>query len=667
MLLLAPTDRDFPGFMTFDRSPNSKLAEILVVDDTPANVCLLAEILLSEGYQVLEAYDGETALEILNDHQPDLVLLDIMMPGLDGFDVCRRLKQNSRSAQIPIIFLSALHETFDKVKAFNAGGVDYITKPFEILEVLTRIEHQVALHKARQQIQQFNVELENRVQERTRQLQQAVVRLESEIEERQRIQEQLRDMTLKDALTGLPNRNQLMQQLQEVLHRPQQQGEAGFDSFAVLFLDCDRFKVVNDSLGHLVGDELLVHISRRLTEIVSAPNLVARLGGDEFAVLLTDLSTSEWVNRAIDQSAQSANDSQAKSQPEPETCEAIAVEYVDKVAQIADTIIQRFAQPFQIQGHEIFINASIGITFSHPHYRKPEQLLRDADMAMYRAKARGRARYHVFDAAMYDEAMERLLLETDLRKAIEQDELFLCYQPILSLETQQIIGFEALVRWQHPSRGLISPATFIPLAEETGLIAPIGYWVLRTACAQIRQWQDQHIINDAVSISVNLSIRQLADPTFLDQLDGILIDTDFPPHLLKLEVTESILANQHQVIQLLERLHERQIQLSLDDFGTGFSSLSYLNTLPFDILKIDKSFVQPISSDSQSLGVIPAILAIAQTFNMQVIAEGVETLEQAEHLKQLNCPLGQGYFFAKPLPAQEVEAYLQQQEQQQEK
>lgn len=660
MLLLAPTDRDVLGFMTLDHSPNSKSAEILVVDDTPANMRLLAEILLSEGYRVLEAYDGETALKILDNHQPDLILLDIMMPGLDGFDVCKRLKQNSRSAQIPIIFISALHETFDKVKAFNTGGADYITKPFEILEVLTRIEHQLALHKARQQIQQFNAELEDRVEERTQQLRQAIVRLESEIEERQRIQEQLRDMTLKDALTGLPNRNQLMQRLQEVLNLRQQQAEARFAPFAVLFLDCDRFKVVNDSLGHLVGDELLVHISRRLTESVPEPNLVARLGGDEFAVLLTDLSTPELANRSTDPLV---NGSQAKSQPEPETCETISAEYVDKVAQIANAIIQRFAQPFQIQGHEIFINASIGITFSHPHYRKPEQLLRDADMAMYRAKARGRARYHVFDAAMYDEAMERLLLETDLRKAIEQDELFLCYQPILSLETQQITGFEALVRWQHPTRGLISPATFIPLAEETGLIAPIGYWVLQTACAQIRQWQDQQIVDNSISISVNLSIRQLADPTFLHQLDGILIDTDFPPHLLKLEVTESILANQHQVIQLLERLHERQIQLSLDDFGTGFSSLSYLNTLPFDILKIDKSFVQPISSDSQSLGVIPAILAIAQTFNMQVIAEGVETLEQAEHLKQLNCPLGQGYFFAKPLPAQEVEAYLQQQEQ----
>lgn len=659
MLLLAPTDRDVLDSMTFDRSPNSKSAEILVVDDTPANVRLLAEILWSEGYQVREAYDGETALEILGDHQPDLVLLDIMMPGLDGFDVCKRLKQNSRSAQIPIIFISALNETFDKVKAFNAGGADYITKPFEILEVLTRIEHQLALHEARQQIQRFNAELENRVEERTQQLREAIVRLESEVEERQRIQEQLKDMTLRDALTGLPNRNQLMQQLQEVLHLQQEQTEAGFDPFAVLFLDCDRFKVVNDSLGHLVGDELLVHISRRLTDIVPTPNLVARLGGDEFAVLLTDLPTAGSIKQP---SEYLESGSQDRSQSEPETCGTAVADCMSGVTRIADAIIQRFTQPFQIQGHEIFINASIGITFSHPHYRKPEQLLRDADMAMYRAKAKGRARYHVFDAAMYDEAMERLLLETDLRKAIEQNELFLCYQPILSLETQQIIGFEALIRWQHPSRGLISPATFIPLAEETGLIAPIGYWVLRTACVQIRQWQEQQIIDSSVSISVNLSIRQLADPAFLQHLDDILDDTDFPPHLLKLEVTESILANQHQVIQLLERLHERQIQLSLDDFGTGFSSLSYLNTLPFDILKIDKSFVQPISSDSQSLGVIPAILAIAKTFNMQVIAEGVETLEQAEHLKQLNCPLGQGYFFAKPLPAQEVEAYLQQQE-----
>ncbi|MGP1384702.1 MAG: two-component system response regulator [Thainema sp.] len=640
--------------MTLDCSPSTKPAKILVVDDTPANVRLLAEILLSEGYQVLEAYNGETVLVMLEEYQPDLILLDIMMPGLSGFDVCERLKQNPQSAQIPIIFISALHEVFDKVKAFNAGGADYITKPFEIPEVLTRIEHQLALYEARQQIQQLNAELESRVEERTQQLQQAVVRLETEIEERQRIQDQLKAMTLQDALTGLPNRNQLMQRLQEVLNQRKPRVDAELETFAVLFLDCDRFKVVNDSLGHLVGDELLVHLSRRLTQTVPAPNLVARLGGDEFAVLLTDLSMPELADPSIKKLVE--------SQPNSEDYgEAISPDCVGRVTQIADAIIQQFAQPFHIQGHEIFINASIGITFSHPHYHKPEQLLRDADMAMYRAKARGRARYHVFDAAMYDEAMERLLLETDLRKAIEQDELFLYYQPILSLETQKVIGFEALLRWRHPSRGLISPATFIPLAEETGLIAPIGYWVLRTACMQMRQWQAQHIIDDSVSISVNLSIRQLADPAFLRQLDGVLADTDFSPNLLKLEVTESILANQHQVIQLLQQLHERQIQLSLDDFGTGFSSLSYLNTLPFDILKIDKSFVQPVSSDSQSLGLIPAILAIAQTFNMQVIAEGVETLEQAEHLKQLNCPLGQGYFFAKPLPAEEIETYLQQQ------
>lgn len=661
MLLSAPTDRDVLGSMALDCSLNGQSIEILVVDDTPANVNLLSEILLGEGYRVREAYDGETALDILEDHRPDLILLDIMMPGLSGFDVCEQLKRNPYSAEIPIIFISALNEVFDKVKAFNAGGADYITKPFEIPEVLTRIEHQLALYTARQQIQQLNAKLEDRVEERTQQLKQVVARLEAEIEERQHMQEQLKAMTLQDALTGLPNRNQLMERLQEALNQqanslhlasqaiksqdiePQDIASQGNSrGFAVLFLDCDRFKVVNDSLGHLIGDELLIHIARRLTEVVPVPNLVARLGGDEFAILLTH------VQPAMSQSAIDATHAIQQSNQ------------LDVATQIADAIIQQFAQPFHVQEHEIFINASIGITSSHPHYQKPEQLLRDADMAMYRAKARGRARYHVFDSAMYDEAIERLQLETDLRKAIEQNELFLCYQPILSLTTQEIISFEALIRWQHPTRGLVSPVTFIPMAEETGLIAPIGYWVLRTACTQMRQWQEQRIIDDSVSISVNLSIRQFADPAFLDQLDAILADTGFPPHLLKLEVTESMIANQHQIIHLLQQLHERHIKLSLDDFGTGFSSLSYLNTLPFDILKIDKSFVQPVSSDPQSLGLIPAILAIAQTFNMQVIAEGVETQEQAEHLMQLNCPLGQGYFFAKPLPAEAIQAYLQQ-------
>jgi EAL domain-containing protein (putative c-di-GMP-specific phosphodiesterase class I) len=301
------------------------------------------------------------------------------------------------------------------------------------------------------------------------------------------------------------------------------------------------------------------------------------------------------------------------------------------------------------------MNASIGIVIGNCEYNEPEYLLRDADTAMYRAKALGKGQYHLFDPVMHTAALERLQLETDLRRGIEQEELVVHYQPIVSLITGRISGFEALVRWRHPKRGLIPPGLFIPIAEETGLITAIGYWVLSESCHQLRTWQQQNSIDPNLFVSVNLSVKQFAQPNLLEQIDQVLEHSQLSPDCLKLEITESAIMDNHQdVATILKELRKRRILISIDDFGTGYSSLSYLHSFPVDTLKIDKSFVQRLNLTSENIGLIPVIISLAKTMNMNVIAEGIELPEQLKILRELNCGLGQGYFFAKPLPGEEL-------------
>jgi diguanylate cyclase (GGDEF)-like protein len=354
---------------------------------------------------------------------PDLILLDIMMPEMDGYEVCKALKMDVQTTEVPIIFLSALDDAFDKVKAFAAGGADYITKPFQFEEVLARVRHQLALKTAKKQVHYLNAELEQRVAERTRQLEYA--------------NEQLRQSAMSDALTGLANRFAFMERLEETLIR----AKAGSsEHYAVLFLDCDRFKIVNDSLGHLVGDELLIAIAQRLKDYLKPTDLIARLGGDEFAILLNDIATVHYPT------------------------------------QLANQLLNAFNHPFALQDQAVFINISIGIALSNSTYTKPEHFLRDADTAMYHAKAAGRAQYRVFETIMHEAALLQLQLENDLRRAIETQELVLYYQPIVSFASGKIVALEALVRWNHPVHGFISPAKFVPVAEETGLIHGLGRW-----------------------------------------------------------------------------------------------------------------------------------------------------------------------------------------------
>lgn len=595
-------------------------ADILVIDDIPENLRLLATILVKEGYNVRKALNGSMALTAVQTVQPDLILLDIMMPGMDGYEVCHQLKTNPQTAKIPIIFLSALSEGLDKARAFDIGGADYITKPFQVQEVLARVQNQLALRAAELQNEALNAQLEARVKQRTHQLEIANQALQQEVYERQQLQAELLKMALHDVLTGLPNRALFMERLEQALKQTKQEAAK---QFAVLFLDCDRFKVVNDSLGHLVGDELLVAIARRLEQCLSSNHTLARLGGDEFAVLL-----KEMVN-------------------------------LESATQVAEQILAALAQPFQLTRHEVFINASIGITLYQPEYEQPEHLLRDADTAMYRAKALGRGQYQVFDPMMHTRALQLLHLETDLRRAIQQQEFEVHYQPIVALQNHQLTGFEALVRWQHPQHGLLSPAIFIPIAEETGLITQIGYWVLREACQQLCQWQQSNFSNLDLSISVNLSARQVAQLDLVEQIDQILADTQVNPQALKLEITESVIMENPQFASVMfQELRERQIQLSIDDFGTGYSSLSYLHSFPLNILKIDRSFVQRMAGNTEGGGLVPLIINIAHSLGLIVVAEGIETTEQLAQLKALNCDFGQGYLFSKPLTAEQATELL---------
>ncbi len=567
-----------------------KKPSILIIDDQPDNFDVIEALLSKQNYQLHYAASGQEAIAALETFQPDLILLDVMMPDMDGIEVCQRIKAMPQWEAVPIIVVTALTTKKDLAQCLTAGADDFISKPVDRLELTARVRSMLRIRQQYQRLATFNARLEATVQQRTAQLQ---------------------TMIFQDALTALPSRAFLLQRLTEIL-------QSGESFLIVVSLDCDQFKLVNGSFGHAVGNQLLIAIGKRLQQHLCSGDVLTRMGEDEFCFLLRRVKDATVLDPFI------------------------------------QTIMRSFDAPFLVADCEIFMTICMGVALSSDTDQRPEELLQDADTAMYQAKLRGKGSYQIFDRQMRLAMVNRLTLEHDLQRALEQQEFILYYQPIINLQTQKVAGFEALVRWQHPDGNLVAPGEFIPCMEETGLIVPVGIMVLRQACQQLHAWQRRGWIE--LTMSVNLSVRQFACPTLLADIDRVLAETSVNSAYLKLEITESaIMGNAEMAIALTKELRSRQIQISIDDFGTGYSSLGYLHRFPVDTLKIDRSFVNQTQSENRNYHVVDTIIALSNQLGLSVIAEGIETLQQLEWLHHLGCKFGQGYLFSKPLAADEIE------------
>ncbi len=450
------------------------------------------------------------------------------------------------------------------------------------------------------------------------------VRTYSDITATKKAAEQHRYDAFHDPLTGLPNRALFMDRLQHVITASQRRH--GGSNYAVFFLDMDRFKIINDSHGHTIGDQLLIVVGRKLSDCIRPGDTIARLGGDEFALLLQNINDTAYT------------------------------------VNVAERIREKLADPLDIKGHKIFTSISIGIALGAEGYERPEQVLRDADIAMYEAKGRGDASYEIFDIKLHANILDRIQLVADLRGAVDNKELSLYYQPIIDLTTQQLTGFEALVRWNHPTRGLIYPMEFIPLAEEHGLIYQIGAWILHEACRELKLLQVRYPVKPPINMSINISSRQFSQHDLVATLSGFIAETGVDPRTLILEITESmIMENVTAAVETMKRLRNMGIHIHLDDFGTGHSSLSYLQLFPVSALKIDRSFINKLTASGENQEIITHIVALAKSLNFEVIAEGVEMEHQLAKIKNLHCGYGQGFLFARPMAFNAIEAWMREQ------
>ncbi|ASC69602.1 GGDEF domain-containing response regulator [Halomicronema hongdechloris C2206] len=565
---------------------------LLVVDDEPDNFDVIQTLLKHQDYRLHYVASGEEAIAALTACQPDLILLDVMMPGIDGIEVCRRIKALPQWEMVPIIMVTALTSKRDLAQCLTAGADDFISKPVSRIELTARVRSMLRIRQQYQQLATFNTRLEVMVKQRTTQLQ---------------------TMIFQDALTNLPSRTYLLQQLAVTL-------KSG-TSCALVVLGCDQFKLVNGSFGHAVGDQLLIAIAERLRQYLRVNDVLARLGGDEFCFLLR------------------------------------RVEHPAALEPFMQTILRSFNAPFTVAHCEIFMTVCLGVAVGNVVDQHPLELLQDADTAMHLAKLHGKGSYRLFDRQMHVAMLNRLTLENDLQRALKQQEFVTYYQPIVNLLTRKIIGFEALVRWRSPGRGMVLPGEFIPSMETTGLIVPIGLVILKQACRQLHTWHQGGWTD--LTMSVNLSARQFASSTLLADIDAILAETGVDPTSLKLEITETVIMDNAEIaIALTKALRSRQIQISIDDFGTGYSSLGYLHRFPVDSLKIDRSFIDQTQSENINYHVVETIVALSKQLGLSVIAEGIEIPQQLEWLQQLGCDFGQGYLFSKPLPASESSRFV---------
>ncbi len=602
------------------KAQSETVGNILIVDDIDDNRAILARRFVRQQFSVSEACNGTEAIQMIDAGNFDVVLMDVMMPDMSGIDAVRIIRQKHDAANLPIIMVTAKIQSEDIVEALTAGANDYVTKPVDFAVALARINTQLARKRATERVEymnlkliQVNEELESRVQERTSMLQSLNQQLQAEIVEREKSEAKTRYMALHDALTGLPNRIDFRHRLQDTLVN----GDPKIGKGAVLFLDLDGFKAVNDQLGHLAGDAVLTIIAQRLKKCAANTDCVARLGGDEFAVLRSGAATPE------------------------------------ELFELGNQMIRAVSLPCSIESHEAIVGASIGVTMLTEDDLDPSIILRRADVAMYQAKTNGRGAVYFYDRAMDREAEMRAALETDLRLAVTNGAFQLYYQPLVNLATHDIAGFEALIRWNHPTRGLISPNDFIPLAEEIGLIGRIGDWVIRTACAEAAQWPR------ALKVAVNVSPIQFAKEHLVTTVMSALAQSRLAPSRLELEITESVLIDRtNRNSKILQQLRELGVRLSIDDFGTGYSSLNYLRNFRFDKIKIDRSFIRDIIDDQNCQAIVRAIGDIATKFGVLTTAEGVETTEQMDYLAAEHYTEGQGFLFGKPVPASEVQQLL---------
>ena len=611
---------NIPPFESPDEIPDAA-PRLLVVDDVADNRIVLARRFQRRGFEIVEAEDGFQALALIEQHEFDVVLLDAMMPGIDGNEVLRRIRVKRSAALLPVIMVTARTESESVVESLQLGANDYITKPIDFAVALARVSKQiarrreeVALLSANNALEEARTRLETRVSERGAKLLEANAVIQEEVARRVATEDKIAYLAHHDTLTGLANRFSFELKLQAASGRECVDGRG----HAVLFVDLDGFKNVNDTLGHSVGDALLKEVAALVRGALGPDDFVARFGGDEFAIL----HVSENVE-------------------------------VSSLA-LARRLIEVINDCHLVDGHQVFIGASIGIALAQREAVDPTTLMKRADLAMYRAKAGGRGQYWLFHPDMDTIAQARRTLDLALRGALAQGDFELYYQPIVNLGQRRLSGFEALLRWKHPERGLLAPMEFIDLAEETGLIIPMGEWVLRRACAEAMRWPAN------LRVAVNLSAIQFRDRNLVPVVTGALDASGLRPERLELEITELVLiGNDPKILAMLVELRQIGVRISLDDFGTGYSGLGYLRSIQFDKVKIDKSLIQEMSSKDVSLAIVQAAVAIGASLGLTTTGEGVETAEQLRDLILEGCTEVQGFLFGPPQPAEQIPEMIQ--------
>jgi len=543
---------------------------ILVAEDVPSSRHALVSMLKKQGFtKIYEAENGQQAIDILRSQGIDLVLLDIMMPEIDGLAVLKAMKGDAGLRLVPVIMITAIDDMDSAVKCIEMGAEDYLIKPFNPVMLRARIT--ASLEK-----------------KRLREIEKEYLRM-------------------YDSATGLPNRRYFVQRLTEQLHRSQRRPSL----FAVLAVRIGKYPAIFETLGRKSGDRYILERAGQLKQILPDDAVIARTGEQTFGVILFDLSSPAEGNAA------------------------------------AKTIASTLACPVHLEGREFTGNIQVGVAYNDPPYSNAETMLRDAGLAAGQVDIRGG--FKIFDDNIHQAAMRRLELEPALRRALENNQLTIHYQPIVSLQNGGIKGYEALVRWQHPEKGIIMPDEFIRLAEETGLIIPLGSWVIHEVCDQAARWQNDSSRDNHLTISVNVSAHQFTEPAFLSVIQSALQKSGVHSSCISLELTETALIdNSQQVTEVLDELRRIKVRTSLDDFGTGYCSLNYLHRYPFDTLKIDQSFVRNIESNRRNQAIVSSTIELAHRLGMQVVAEGIETESEVETLKQLNCEYGQGWFYGQP-------------------